>query len=69
LGTPDQTKFSIPRRGHRHPVVYVAPNRRDGIKGATMASGEFNADAESKRPTVQWAIHSPKTGAGSLPRC
>src|SRR6202000_1671686 len=35
-------------------VVYVGSKTgRDGIKGATMASGEFNADAESKRPTVQ----------------
>ncbi len=35
-------------------VVYVGSKTgRDGIKGATMASGEFNEDSESKRPTVQ----------------
>ena len=35
-------------------MVYVGSKTgRDGIKGATMSSGEFNADAESKRPTVQ----------------
>lgn len=40
--------------GVGNPVVYVGSKTgRDGIKGATMASGEFNADAESKRPTVQ----------------
>jgi len=35
-------------------VVYVGSKTgRDGIKGATMSSGEFNADTEAKRPTVQ----------------
>jgi len=35
-------------------VVYVGSKTgRDGIKGATMASTEFNANAENKRPTVQ----------------
>ena len=35
-------------------VVYVGSKTgRDGIKGATMSSGEFNEDSESKRPTVQ----------------
>src|SRR6476620_3823221 len=35
-------------------VVYVGSKTgRDGIHGATMASAEFSADAEEKRPTVQ----------------
>jgi phosphoribosylformylglycinamidine synthase len=35
-------------------VIYVgAKTGRDGIHGATMASAEFAADAEEKRPTVQ----------------
>ncbi len=40
--------------GVGNPVVYVGSRTgRDGIHGATMASAEFGADAESKRPTVQ----------------
>ena len=40
--------------GLGNPVVYVgSPTGRDGIHGATMASAEFAADSESKRPTVQ----------------
>jgi phosphoribosylformylglycinamidine synthase len=40
--------------GIGNPVVYVgAKTGRDGIHGATMASAEFNADSEEKRPTVQ----------------
>ncbi len=40
--------------GPGNPVVYVgAKTGRDGIHGATMASAEFNADAETRRPTVQ----------------
>ncbi len=40
--------------GVGNPVVYVgSPTGRDGIHGATMASAEFAADAEAKRPTVQ----------------
>ena len=36
------------------PVVYVGSKTgRDGIHGATMASAEFDDDAEQKRPTVQ----------------
>ena len=35
-------------------VVYVGSKTgRDGIHGATMASAEFGADADQKRPTVQ----------------
>ncbi len=40
--------------GAGNPVVYVgAKTGRDGIHGATMASAEFSADSEAKRPTVQ----------------
>ena len=36
------------------PVVYVGSKTgRDGIHGATMASAEFDEEAEAKRPTVQ----------------
>ncbi len=40
--------------GVGNPVIYVgARTGRDGIHGATMASAEFAADSEEKRPTVQ----------------
>ncbi len=40
--------------GVGNPVVYVGSRTgRDGIHGATMASAEFGADTEAKRPTVQ----------------
>jgi len=40
--------------GIGNPVVYVgAKTGRDGIHGATMASAEFTAESEEKRPTVQ----------------
>jgi phosphoribosylformylglycinamidine synthase len=40
--------------GIGNPVIYVgAKTGRDGIHGATMASAEFDDQAEAKRPTVQ----------------
>ena len=40
--------------GAGNPVVYVGSKTgRDGIHGATMASTEFDANSEDKRPTVQ----------------
>ncbi len=46
--------FTAKAAGVGNPVVYVGSKTgRDGIKGATMASGEFNAGTESQRPTVQ----------------
>ncbi|MGM0575588.1 MAG: phosphoribosylformylglycinamidine synthase subunit PurL [Myxococcota bacterium] len=40
--------------GVGNPVIYVgAKTGRDGIHGATMASGTFDDEAEAKRPTVQ----------------
>lgn len=46
--------FTSQAAGVGNKVVYVGSKTgRDGIKGATMASGEFNENAESQRPTVQ----------------
>ncbi len=46
--------FKSAAEGAGNPVVYVGSKTgRDGIHGATMASAEFNADSEEKRPTVQ----------------
>src|SRR6202021_3624891 len=40
--------------GTENPVIYVgAKTGRDGIHGATMASEEFHAGTEAKRPNVQ----------------
>ncbi len=40
--------------GIGNPVIYVgAKTGRDGIHGATMASGEFTEDSMQKRPNVQ----------------
>ena len=40
--------------GLGNPIVYVGSKTgRDGIHGATMASAEFSAATEDKRPTVQ----------------
>ncbi|HCU25156.1 MAG TPA: phosphoribosylformylglycinamidine synthase subunit PurL [Deltaproteobacteria bacterium] len=41
-------------QGVGNPVMYVGSKTgRDGIHGATMASGEFDESSEEKRPTVQ----------------
>ena len=46
--------FTSKATGVGNAIVYVGSKTgRDGIKGATMASGEFNEAAESQRPTVQ----------------
>jgi phosphoribosylformylglycinamidine synthase len=40
--------------GVGNPILYVgAKTGRDGIHGATMASAEFDAESEAKRPAVQ----------------
>ena len=40
--------------GPGNPLVYIGSKTgRDGIHGATMASAEFSAETEAKRPTVQ----------------
>jgi phosphoribosylformylglycinamidine synthase len=55
VGIADANRiFYSKAAGVGNPVVYVGSKTgRDGIKGATMASVEFNTDAETKRPTVQ----------------
>ena len=55
VGVADADKiFYSKAAGIGNPVVYVGSKTgRDGIKGATMSSGEFNEDSDSKRPTVQ----------------
>ncbi|MDD2878498.1 MAG: phosphoribosylformylglycinamidine synthase subunit PurL [Acidiphilium sp.] len=55
VGIADQNKiFLSAAAGIGNPVVYVGSKTgRDGIHGATMASTEFAADSEEKRPTVQ----------------
>lgn len=46
--------FYAKAAGIGNPVVYVGSKTgRDGIKGASMSSAEFNADTEQMRPTVQ----------------
>ena len=55
VGLADQDKiFYSAAAGAGNPVVYVGSKTgRDGIHGATMASAEFDANSEDKRPTVQ----------------
>jgi phosphoribosylformylglycinamidine synthase len=55
VGIADTKKiFYSAAAGPGNPVIYVgAKTGRDGIHGATMASAEFSADSEAKRPTVQ----------------
>ena len=51
---PADRIFLSAAAGIGNPVIYVgAKTGRDGIHGATMASTEFGADSEAKRPTVQ----------------
>ena len=46
--------FYAAATGVGNPIVYLGSKTgRDGIHGATMASAEFDAESESKRPTVQ----------------
>ena len=55
VGIADRDKiFYSKAAGVGMPIVYLGSKTgRDGIHGATMASAEFGADAEEKRPTVQ----------------
>jgi phosphoribosylformylglycinamidine synthase subunit PurL len=53
LAEKDKLFYSV-ASGVGMPIVYLGSKTgRDGIHGATMASAEFGADAEKKRPTVQ----------------
>ncbi len=55
VGLAEKDKiFYAAASGVGMPIVYLGSKTgRDGIHGATMASAEFGADAEEKRPTVQ----------------
>ena len=55
VGIADADKiFYSAASGVGMPIVYLGSKTgRDGIHGASMASAEFGADAEEKRPTVQ----------------
>src|ERR1700739_2954932 len=55
VGLAETTRiFYAAASGVNMPIVYLGSKTgRDGIHGATMASAEFGADAEEKRPTVQ----------------
>src|SRR5271157_1947666 len=55
MGIADKDKiFYSAASGVGMPIVYLGSKTgRDGIHGASMASAEFGADAEEKRPTVQ----------------
>ena len=55
VGLADVDKiFYSAASGLGMPIVYLGSKTgRDGIHGASMASAEFGADAEEKRPTVQ----------------
>src|SRR5512142_1313358 len=51
---PSNKIFRGKAAGIGNPVMYIgAKTGRDGIHGATMASAEFDASTEEKRPTVQ----------------
>src|SRR5216684_1565559 len=55
VGLAERDKiFYAAASGIGMPIVYLGSKTgRDGIHGASMASAEFGADAEEKRPTVQ----------------
>ncbi|MBT8432658.1 MAG: phosphoribosylformylglycinamidine synthase subunit PurL [Altererythrobacter sp.] len=55
VGVADSDKiFYSAATGVGNPIVYVGSKTgRDGIHGATMASADFEEDADAKRPTVQ----------------
>ncbi|GMM94253.1 phosphoribosylformylglycinamidine synthase subunit PurL [Qipengyuania sp. MTN3-11] len=55
VGVADADRiFYSAATGVGNPIVYVGSKTgRDGIHGATMASADFEEDAEAKRPTVQ----------------
>ncbi len=51
---PKDKIFYSAASGVGMPIVYLGSKTgRDGIHGASMASAEFGADSEEKRPTVQ----------------
>ncbi|MEM9049163.1 MAG: phosphoribosylformylglycinamidine synthase subunit PurL [Pseudomonadota bacterium] len=65
---PSDRIFYSAAAGIGMPVVYLgAKTGRDGVGGASMASAEFGADAEEKRPTVQ--VGDPFTEKRLLEAC
>lgn len=69
VGIVDHDKiFKGYATGPGNPVIYVgAKTGRDGIHGATMASGSFDESSASKRPTVQ--VGDPFTEKRLLEAC
>jgi len=60
--------FYAAASGVGRPVVYLgAKTGRDGVGGASMASAEFGADSQAKRPTVQ--VGDPFTEKRLLEAC
>lgn len=67
LADSDKIFYSV-ASGVGMPVVYLgAKTGRDGVGGATMASSEFDASIEEKRPTVQ--VGDPFTEKRLLEAC
>ena len=67
LADADKIFYSV-ASGVGMPVVYLgAKTGRDGVGGATMASAEFDASIEDKRPTVQ--VGDPFTEKRLLEAC
>ncbi len=67
LADADKIFYSV-ASGVGMPVVYLgAKTGRDGVGGATMASAEFDASIEEKRPTVQ--VGDPFTEKRLLEAC
>ncbi|MEO1337839.1 MAG: phosphoribosylformylglycinamidine synthase subunit PurL, partial [Myxococcota bacterium] len=65
---PADRIFRSAAAGVGSPVMYVGSKTgRDGIHGATMASEEFGADTEAKRPRVQ--VGDPFTEKKLLEAC
>ena len=54
LFRPGEKIFTSKACGIGNSVVYVgAKTGRDGVHGASMASGSFNEDSENQKPTIQ----------------
>ena len=67
LADADKIFYSV-ASGVGMPVVYLgAKTGRDGVGGATMASAEFDASIDEKRPTVQ--VGDPFTEKRLLEAC
>jgi phosphoribosylformylglycinamidine synthase len=69
LGVARHDQLFLARaEGEGNPILYAGSRTgRDGIHGATMASESFEADSETKRPTVQ--VGDPFTEKVLLEAC